>query len=214
MQDRREQSHHRPCQRRARPRSTGRPSPRSSPAGAWPSSSPTTRWRKASKSQGRPRPHEDPAPSRPPRGVRVPNRHVRRRGLPRARRLHQEDDHRRERRWSRRDPGGLAEDGPCRRPRARPPGSASVNVPYIVVFLDQVREAGPELRRLIEMEVMSLRQVPTSSRTSPSSAAPLVKAGAAPTEADHRGQVQFRRPPRRPRPQFLDSSPTRSTSPS
>ena len=91
------------------------------------------------------------------RARRVPDREasLRARRLPRARRLHQEHDHR-WRRWTARSSWSRRPTAPCRRPRsillAR-----QVGVPYIVVALNKADMVDDEeILELVELEVREL----------------------------------------------------------
>ena len=90
------------------------------------------------------------------RRVRDGQPSLRARRLPRPRRLHQEHDHG-SRPDGRRDPRGLAADGPMPQTREHILLARQVEVPYIVVFLNKADMVDdPELLELVEMEVREL----------------------------------------------------------
>ena len=99
---------------------------------------------------------EDPDDCDVARGVCDGEPALRARGLPGARRLHQEHDHGGGA-DGRRDPGGEAVDGPMPQTREHVLLARQVDVPYLVVALNKVDAVDdPELLDLVELEVREL----------------------------------------------------------
>ena len=107
----------------------------------------------------------DKAPEERERGITIAiahveyeteNRHYAHVDMPGSRRLHQEHDHRR-RPDGRRDPRGVAADGPMPQTREHVLLARQVGVPYIVVALNKCDMVDdPELLDLVELEVREL----------------------------------------------------------